>query len=188
MPDMPSRCRLADWSALSARLVDALTRHFKGVRPLGAHHDAGAILEAIDRYLEVNGHQVYALDFAEPTLAEDPAEMVTTLKTMVANPDHEPAQHEAVAKQKRDQAYEDIKQVLDGAAYWQFRFRVWFARRYYELREESTFYLSFGWPVFRSMAAELGRRLVAVGALASADDLPPEDCRTRAGDCRPGRR
>ena len=34
MPDMPSRCRLADWSALSARLVDALTRHFKGVRPL----------------------------------------------------------------------------------------------------------------------------------------------------------
>ena len=48
---------------------------------------------------------------------------------------------------------------------------MWFARRYYELREESTFHLSFGWPVFRSMAAELGRRLVAAGALASADDI-----------------
>ena len=148
-------------TAPRARLMSALR----------AHPDAGAILEAIDRYLEVNGHQVYALDFAEPTLAEDPTEMVVTLKTMLANPDHEPAQHEALAKRKRDQAYEDIKQVLDGAAYWQFRFRVWFARRYYELREESTFHLSFSWPVFRSLAAELGRRLVAVGTLASADDI-----------------
>ncbi len=55
--------------------------------------------------------------------------------------------------------------------YWQFRFRNWFTHRFYWVREESMFYLGSAWPVLRSLAAELGRRLVEVGTLRLAEDV-----------------
>ena len=36
------------------------------------HPESGPILEAIDTYLQIYGHQGYSLDFGEPTQIEDP--------------------------------------------------------------------------------------------------------------------
>ena len=65
----------------------------------------------------------------------------------------------------------DITELLDGLQYWQFRYRLWFTRMYYPIREESCFVLGTAWPVLRPIAAELGQRLVDVGTLTAADDI-----------------
>ena len=54
---------------------------------------------------------------------------------------YNPQKHEIEATRKREQALEDIEQLLDGLPYWQFRFRHWFTHRFYWIREESMFYL-----------------------------------------------
>ena len=48
---------------------------------------------------------------------------------------------------------------------------MWFAYKYYPMREESCFVLGTAWPVLRRMAAELGQRLVDVGTLCEPSDL-----------------
>ena len=93
------------------------------------------------------------------------------MKTMVADRAYNPQKHEIEATRKREQALADIEQLLNGLQYWQFRFRHWFTHRFYWIREESMFYLGSAWPLLRSLAAELGRRLVDVGTLHLAEDV-----------------
>ena len=140
-------------------------------RDTGDTGDTGEVLQAIDAYLATYGHQGYSLDFFEPTQQEDPSAMFVTLKNMVQRPDYDPARHEAQATRKREQALEEIRELLPPFQYWQFRYRMWFAFKYYPMREESSFVLGTAWPVLRRMAAELGRRLVDVGTLAEPSDL-----------------
>ena len=143
------------------RLMDALEEH----------PASGPALEAIHDYLSTFGHQGYTLDFVEPPQCEDPTPFFATLKTMVANRDYSPKQHEIDARAKRQKALEDIEELLDGLEYWQFRFRLWFTCRFYPIREETMFHLGSAWPVLRPLAAELGRRLVESGSFARPDDI-----------------
>ena len=136
-----------------------------------AHPDSAQVLESIDAYLHVYGHQGYSLDFFEPTQQEDPSALFVTLKAMVQNDNYDPHQHEAKARQKRETAMHDVEQLLDGLNYWQFRYRLWFTSKYYPMREESCFVLGSAWPVLRPIAAELGRRMAEVGTLGVADDV-----------------
>jgi len=50
-------------------------------------------------------------------------------------------------------------------------YRLYLARRYNYIREEVSFLFGYCWSVLRPMAHELGRRLVDVGTLASADEV-----------------
>ena len=145
----------------AARLMDALEQH----------PDSAPVRKAIVEYLDTYGHQGYTLDFVEPPQREDPTPFFATLKTMAADRDYNPKKHEVEATRKREQALEDIERLLDGLQYWQFRFRHWFTHRFYWIREESMFYLGSAWPVLRSFAAELGRRLVKVGTFRLAEDV-----------------
>ena len=148
-------------STPATRLIDALEQH----------PDSAPVRKAIVEYLDTYGHQGYTLDFVEPPQREDPTPFFATLKTMVADRDYNPERHEIEATRKRQQALRDIEQLLDGLPYWQFRFRHWFTHRFYWIREESMFYLGSAWPVLRSFAAELGRRLVKVGTFRLAEDV-----------------
>ena len=140
-------------------------------RVLESHPVSGPVLRAIHAYLDTYGHQGYSLDFVEPPPIEEPAPLFATLKTMVQDPDYDPKKHDIEATRKREAAFKKIKLVLHGLAYWQFRYRVWYAQRYYPYREEILFLLGSAWPVLRTLAAELGRRLVDVGTFALADDV-----------------
>ena len=109
--------------------------------------DSGPVLEAIDTYLQTYGHQGYSLDFVEPTQIEDPSALFVTLKAMVQNENYDPIQHQQEATRKREKAMRDIAELLTGLEYWQFRYRLWFTRKYYPVREESCFVLGTAWPV-----------------------------------------
>ncbi|MDA0791321.1 MAG: PEP-utilizing enzyme [Proteobacteria bacterium] len=141
------------------------------MRELEARSDTRQILGDIDAYLQEYGHQGYSLDFCEPTQQEDPSALFVTLKNMVRRKDYDPKQHEEEARRKKEKALKDISELLDGLKYWQFRYRLWFANKYYPMREESCFVLGMAWPVLRPMAAELGRRMVEVGTFKRADDV-----------------
>jgi phosphoenolpyruvate synthase/pyruvate phosphate dikinase len=143
------------------RLMKALTEHSK----------ATAIVRAIDEYLAIYGHLGYSLDFAEPLPLEDPSGLLATIKSMVANKDYDPRNHQREAKKKREKAMEDILPLLDGLQYWQFRFRHWFTHRFYYIREEVMFYLYMPWPRLRPLALELGRRLVDMGTISEPDHV-----------------
>lgn len=137
---------------------------------LKGHPDAGPTLDAIAEYLSIYGHMGYTLDFVEPPMVEDPAPLFTTLKTMVQDSSYDPNKHGIEASRKREAAFEKAEQVFSGMIYWQFRFRLWYAERYYPFRDDMLFPLGITWPMLRSYASELGRRLVDVGTFLHPDD------------------
>ncbi len=138
---------------------------------LRAREDAAPLNQLIDNYLETYGHQGYSMDFVEPTQEEYPAAMMTTLKAMVADPDYDPHNQELRTQKIREEKFEEISQLLNGLEYWQFRFRLWLARKYHYIREEVAFMFGYTWGVLRPMAHELGQRLVNVGTLRDPDDV-----------------
>ncbi|MYD98440.1 MAG: hypothetical protein F4X98_13810 [Gammaproteobacteria bacterium] len=139
-------------------------------RALQEHAEGAPILKALDDYFDVYGHQGYSLDFVEPTQAEDPSATFATLKSMVQNANYDPKDQEARATAVRGKKFEEVSQKLSGLTYWQFRYRLWFGRRYNHIREETAFYFGYTWSVLRPMAFELGRRMVDAGTF-----LDPED-------------
>ena len=139
-------------------------------RALQEHAEGAPILKALEDYFDVYGHQGYSLDFIEPTQAEDPSATFATLKSMVQNANYDPKQQEARAAAVREQKFAEVSNKLSGLTYWQFRYRLWFGRRYNHIREETAFYFGYTWSVLRPMAFELGRRLVAVGTFVEPQD------------------
>ncbi len=143
------------------RLLDTLQNHV----------DSGPVLEAIERFFDRYGHQVYTLDFVEPTMAEDPQQVLRNLKMLVQDTNYNPiAQHKELIR-KREAALKEAKQVFRGMLWWKFRRRLWLAKRYYPGREEAMFYFGAAWSVLRPLALELGRRLVEVGTLEKSSDI-----------------
>lgn len=128
-------------------------------------------MTAIDDYLDIYGHQGYSLDFIDPTLREDPSAMFATLKTMVVDETYEPRNQAARATAVREEKYRAVSGRLSGFTFWQFRYRLWFARRYNHIREETAFYFGYTWSVLRPMAFELANRLVEAGTFRRVDDI-----------------
>ena len=135
------------------------------------HPDAGPVLAAIEQYNQIYGHQIYSLDFVEPTASEDLSPVMVALKAQVEDTDYNPATDHAVVGEKRKTAMREIRKVLIKDQMWQFRWHLWKARHFYPHREEVVFWLGGAWPLLRRMANELGQRLVDVGTLARPDDL-----------------
>ena len=140
------------------------------MQALREHAEGAPVLEAIDAYFEEYGHQGYSLDFIEPTQEEDPSALLATLKTMVQDADYDPKNQELRAAAIREQKYHEISEILEGLTYWQFRYRLWFARKYNHIREETAFYFGYTWRVLRPMAFELGRRMAEIGTFRDAED------------------
>ncbi|MCY4014666.1 MAG: PEP-utilizing enzyme [Gammaproteobacteria bacterium] len=138
---------------------------------LKARNDSREVLDAIDEYLSAYGHQGYSMDFIEPTQVEDPSALLATLKAMVGDEDYDPKDQEVRAANVREEKFAAISELLDGLPYWQFRFRLWLARRYNHIREAVAFHFGYTWSVLRPMAAELGSRMVAAGTFKRPDDV-----------------
>ncbi len=148
---------------------------------LREHPAAGEVVAAIDQYLPTYGHQGYSLDFVEPTQAEDPAGPFATLKAMVGDQDYDPEHQRAKAAAIREEKLEQISELLSGLEYWQFRYRLWLARRYAPVRDEVSFLLGSCWSVVRPMAFELGRSSGQVTAKASVVMGPADFAKMEPG-------
>lgn len=124
----------------------------------------------LDRYLEDFGHQVYDLDFAEPTQIEAPTPVLMGLKALVLAPRSSRAkQAELTARQEkliadtRARCGPLRRRVFDKSLGW--------AQRAGPYREEALFYMGAAWPTLRAIACQLGARFVEAGVFRAADDI-----------------
>ena len=137
---------------------------------LCARNDTRDVLDGIEAYLAAYGHQGYSMDFVVPTQVEDPSALFATLKAMVQDPDYDPVQQDERAGRIREEKYAELTSRLSGMAWWQFRFRLWLARKYNYIREEVAFLFGYTWSTLRPMAFELGRRMVETGTFRESED------------------
>ena len=135
--------------------------------------DDGELARRFEAFLARYGHQVYNLDFAEPTPAEDPSAFRATVEAYRDGRAEDPRERLRSLAGRRDTLHARISSalrrsplrrgILEALLRWN--------RRYGQVRDEALFYFTLGWPVMRRGYLELGRRLVAAGALGSADDV-----------------
>jgi pyruvate,water dikinase len=117
------------------------------------------------------GHAIYDLDFAKGVPADDPAPLLETLKFFLHGPARSPHERQAAAALAREQATQAVLARLKGLRLRLFRSLVQSAQRYAPLREDALADVGLGWPLLRRMLGEVGRRMVAAGAIAERDDL-----------------
>ena len=129
------------------------------------------LADALDAYLDRFGHQIYNLDFAEPTQAEEPVAVLLSLQALVRTPARDiEARRQALARE-RDDATEAMARALDPPRRRLFRLVVGWAQKFSPYREEALFYVGAAWTTLRRFALELGRRLAEAGALDQAADI-----------------
>ena len=158
---------LAEEVRASAALRElALATPAKRLREALRNHAAGAAVSAaLDRHIDRYGHQVYTLDFVEPTMAEDPTQVLQALQQLVRGPGRGPQDRPPSGAASRDG-----ETAFRGFRRWRHRHRVWLARRSHSHREEALFFVGAAWPVLRPLVLELGRRLADAGTLAAPAD------------------
>ncbi|MYD97021.1 MAG: hypothetical protein F4X98_06500 [Gammaproteobacteria bacterium] len=162
-------CDIRRDPALHALVVATPPRRLAEV--FGSAPEAGPVRQAVERYIDCHGHQIFTLDFAEPCEAEQPEELMHTLHGLVLDEHYDP-----VARQRR-LAESRRAAVLAASAHFTQRQRSRFrkllrrARRHYPNRERAMFHMGKAWAVLRPQARELGRRLVKAGTLADAEDI-----------------
>lgn len=135
---------------------------------------AAAAREFTDRFrqhLDTYGHAVYNLDFAHPVPADDPAPLVDTVRLYLSGQAGDPYARQRRLQQKRDAAVVVIRRRIDPVRRGQFDWLLRRAQAIAPIREDALADVGLAWPHLRRMLAELGARLVAVGAVSEADDV-----------------
>jgi pyruvate,water dikinase len=169
----------ADLEAIAARIRDSATlRALVDATPaqslldaLAGAPDGRTVYAALHDYLDHYGHQIYNLDFAAPTQADDPLPVLVSLKAMVQRP--------ACDVRARQVEMERDRETLAAQTWWSFDplrrslFHLFLRGALYfgPYREEALFYVGAGWPTLRRLAYELGRRLCEAGSLGAPDDV-----------------
>lgn len=132
---------------------------------------AASVCADIHAYLEQYGHQIYNLDFAEPTLGEDPSAVVSSLRALVSRRNFDTPARQAELIRERDALIQQTASVLGPLRRMLFRKLLGWAQAYGPCREESLFYMGAAWSTLRRLALALGQRLADTGIVNRADDV-----------------
>ncbi len=133
--------------------------------------DATRLMQGLKSYFARYGHQIYSLDFVEPTQMDDPLPVLVTLKAMAAQSRVDTTTRRQRIVRERNALARETSRSLDPIRRKIFKRLLSWAWRFAPNREEALFYLGYGWPTLRKMALELGRRMVESGTLHKADDV-----------------
>lgn len=159
---------IRDDDALFSAVIAASPHRLREV--LDSHPNGTTARTALAGYFATYGHQVFTLDFVEPSESENPPNTLQSLYALLLSPyDTDAARRQL--RQRRREAFGAATRHFKGALKWRFWWRVWIARRYYPNRERAMFHLGRAWTVLRPLARELGRRLVEAGTLHAPDDI-----------------
>jgi pyruvate,water dikinase len=130
------------------------------------------LLEDLQKYFATYGHQIYNLDFVEPTQADDPRPVLATLQTLVRTTAKQPDANPRTAMiETRKTLEQHTRESLGPLRRRLFGKLLNAAQTYAPYRESALFYMGAGWPTLRRMALELGTRLTDSGSLSGADDV-----------------
>jgi pyruvate,water dikinase len=121
----------------------------------------------LDRY----GHTVYNLDFANPVPADHPAPLLDTLRFYLRGEGVDPHERQRRTARRREEETAAVRARLDPARRVVLDRLLGWAQDAAPLREDALADVGLGWPLLRRMLLELGRRLVAAGAVDEPDDV-----------------
>ena len=121
-------------------------------------------------HLRQYGHQIYNLDFCEPTQIDQPLPVLLGLQRLLTDVEDVAARQAAMIRQ-RDELVTQTRATLGPLRRWTFGKLLGWAQQAGPHREEALFYLGAGWPTLRGLALELGHRLVAARSLSTPDDV-----------------
>ena len=138
---------------------------------LGSITGGRAVLDGLETYFRHYGHQIYSLDFVEPTPADDRVPTLQSLQARVSRQSRDVQALRAALARQRDADVEQIAAALDPVRRRAFLAVLRWAQRHAPGREESLFYLGAAWPTLRELARELGHRLVSTGSIDDPDDV-----------------
>ena len=138
---------------------------------LSQHPDGQTILDDLQQYFDQFGHQIYNLDFAAPTQADEPLPILLSLKAAVEHPNHDACIHQEKLIRERELLVQSTTQSLNPLQRRLFKMVLGWAQRYTPYREGALFYVGAAWPTLRRLALELGQRLTAAGTLNCPDDV-----------------
>ena len=142
------------------------------IEVLAGQPEGEPILAQLRQHLAEYGHQIYNLDFADPTQNDDPLPLLITLQALVEEtPEQDARSRQSRLAAEREALVEETMQRLNPVSRFIFRW-VWrWTKEYAPYREHVMFYMGLAWPTVRALARELGERLVGAGALAAPDDI-----------------
>ena len=171
---------LAMWARGQGELADYLSQ--KTAKEIGSAvaspsvpiADASTWREFVVRFtahLDNFGHAVYDLDFAKSVPADAPQSQLETLKYFIAGQGRNPYERQAAGAEAREQAAAAQLARLGGLRLRLFRRVLGFAQRWGPRREDALADVGLGWPVLRRMLREIGRRMVAAGAIGDPGDV-----------------
>jgi len=154
-------------------LREAVVTHLASdmLKALREQDDGHLIVREIDTYLGKYGHQIYTLDFVQPTQAEDPLPVLMSLQALVKNEDYDTPTRQAAMMEERESLVRRTAESLGPFSRRAFRKLLKWAQKYGPHREEALFYIGAAWPTLRRLALELGERLTRAGTLNRADDV-----------------
>jgi pyruvate,water dikinase len=155
--------------ALREQIVNTPAQRLLDV--LAEHPEGQAVMDDLQRHLDTYGHQIYNLDFAAPTLADDPLPVLLSLKAALLHPERDARAYQAALAREREVLAVGTERSLNPIQRPVFRLLLGWAQRYAPYREEALFYVGAGWPALRRLALELGRRLTQAGSLDAPDDV-----------------
>jgi phosphohistidine swiveling domain-containing protein len=133
----------------------------------------------LDRY----GHAVYNLDFMNAVPADEPGPLLDTIRFYLSGQGANPYERQQRTTARREEQTATVLARLDRARGATFSRLLRWAQEIAPVREDALADVGLAWPQMRRMLGELGRRLVATGALERAEDvywLRYEELRTQS--------
>ena len=156
-------------SALCQRVLDVSATELMST--LENEPGGDVIRDEVEQYFQDYGHQVYTLDFVEPTQTENPLPVLSNLQSIVKFERYNTVARQQQMAREREVLENETLAALGPLRRWLLRKFLGWAQTYGPYREEALFYIGAGWPALRSLALELGRRLVEAEILMSPDDV-----------------
>ncbi|HVH24450.1 MAG TPA: PEP/pyruvate-binding domain-containing protein [Pseudonocardia sp.] len=123
------------------------------------------------QHLDLYGHTVYNLDFANAVPADDPAPLIDTLRFYLRGEGTDPNQRQAASAKRREQATAAVTARLDPARRAVFTRLLRWAQGMAPVREDALGDIGLAWPQMRRMLLELGRRLVTTDVIDRTEDV-----------------
>jgi pyruvate,water dikinase len=157
--------------ALLATPTERLLAILRDADPLAQEPAWGEWRRRFQAHLDAYGHAVYNLDFANAVPADDPAPLLGTLRFYLRGEGSDPYQRQQAAADRREQQTRAVLDRLDPLRARVFTRLLRWAQRVAPIREDALGDVGLAWPQMRRMLDELGRRLVAAGALQLPEEI-----------------
>ncbi|MFE5774322.1 PEP/pyruvate-binding domain-containing protein [Brachybacterium sp. NPDC056505] len=127
--------------------------------------------ERFAAHLDAHGHATYTLDVAQPVAADTPELLWDVLRMYLRGDGTDPRERREKAARDREEGAARISAHLSSPLRRLFERLLRRAQELAPAREDALAGIGLGWPAARRALREIGRRLVAAGVIAQADDV-----------------